>query len=462
VSELIVSCLMTIVVVGCNSLPKTSNIDPSSPNAQIYLAGGVGNLKTYTIDHTANTFVVTSYSFTGGANTGGTVNYSGTIGAGNLPPKLANGIYDLNITYYQGQTLGAPPLTGNWLIEMPGEAALTALETTNSTGTVTSFAPLAPTNSCPSYSSSQAFQFVTIPEKLSTKPAVTAGGWNPKLETAYGSVSVTTNGNNVQFANISQFILPSANGGTTQALINPAGSSTATGACSATFYGQAISYPPSSTVTNPGGSPPNPQSNPPSATIAISPSGFLLEDAGSPSGALGGAVPPYQNLLGAAYGAIGLPKPASALATSDVVAAQYQGILYGAASGSSGAINGSGFRLIGSFGYSDLTAAACAADLPAPSGTIIYGGEFASNNPSANAFGNCDLAIDLGTQDASNNGLYSSATVYVSANFPNNRQGSPYSFGAVAIAGQIKGKYAIFLIGADTTQPWGIYLLQSN
>jgi hypothetical protein len=37
-----------------------------------------------------------------------------------------------------------------------------------------------------------------------------------------------------------------------------------------------------------------------------------------------------------------------------------------------------------------------------------------------------------------------------------------YSFSAVAIAGQLNGKYALFLLGFDNTQPWAIYLLQSN
>jgi hypothetical protein len=32
----------------------------------------------------------------------------------------------------------------------------------------------------------------------------------------------------------------------------------------------------------------------------------------------------------------------------------------------------------------------------------------------------------------------------------------------VAIAGQLNGKYAIFVLGVDSTQPWAIYLMQSN
>jgi len=266
----------------------------------------------------------------------------------------------------------------------------------------------------------------------------------------------------VNFANIHQFTLPSANGGTAETPVNPA-PSTAAAACSQTFLGETISFPASVTVDNPGSE--GNQSNSPSATIAIGPTGFLVEDAGAPSGVPNSSLAPYENLLGAGYGAIGLPKPTSALSTSSVVGAQYQGILYGAASGSIGSISGPGFRLIGSFGYPNV-ATACPT-LPAPStGTIVYGGEFANNDPSANSYGNCDLAIDLGAQDGSNNGLYPAATVYVSNTFPYNGVGGAYSFPAVAVAGQISGKYAIFLIGMDTSgspsQPWGIYLLQSN
>jgi hypothetical protein len=454
-----VSGMITVCLAGCNSsLTNTGNSGQAQNPVQTYLTGAVGNLQTYAIDHTQNTFVVTSYNFIGGSSNGGTVQDSGNIS------QLASGIYDLDITYYDpGQMLilSAPPLTGSWLIEMPGEAGFTELEATNPFGTVTSFAPLAPTDSCPSISPSQTFQFVTIPKSLSTKSVLVPNAWNPQMETAYGSVTVATSGSNVQFGSISQFTLPSTNGGTPGAPTTQYASSV-TAACSPTFFGQTVSYPTSGTVVNPGSN--GSQADPPVATIAISPSGFLVEDAGSPSGP-SGSFPPYENLLGAAYGAIGLPEPASALTTSNVVAAQYQGILYGAASGSSASISSPGFRLIGSFGFSNLQASC--PTLPAPTtSTIIYGGEFANNDPSANTFGNCDLAIDLGTQDSSNNGLYSAATVWVSAAFPYNSTGATYSFPAVAIAGQINGKYAIFLIGVDTTgspaQPWGIYLLQSN
>jgi hypothetical protein len=81
----------------------------------------------------------------------------------------------------------------------------------------------------------------------------------------------------------------------------------------------------------------------------------------------------------------------------------------------------------------------------------------------AGGYGNCNVAIDLGAQTG--NGLYPNATVYVGQAFSANTVSQAISFPAVAIAGQINGKYAIFLIGSQNTfsQPgWGIYLLQSS
>jgi hypothetical protein len=100
----------------------------------------------------------------------------------------------------------------------------------------------------------------------------------------------------------------------------------------------------------------------------------------------------------------------------------------------------------------------------ASTGTLIYGGDYTNEDPSTSSsgYGNCDVAIDLGAQDSSNNGLYPQATVWIGAAYAGNTTGNTYSFLAVAIAGQINGKYAIFLLGFDNVQPWAIYLLQSN
>jgi hypothetical protein len=448
-SRLFLVGLVGTVLAGCSSTSTKSNpVQPTDPT-QTYLAAGVGALDTYLIDHTAKDFVATSYSASGG-----TIQASGSLS------QLSSGILDLNITYLPGYILSSPPLTGGWVVELPGQAGLSELETTSMYGTNTSFAPLVPTQSCPSLSSSQNFQFVTIPKNLSTQSVLTPSGWNPQLETAYGSVTIATTGTAVKFSNISQHLLPAAAGGAAGSPINPA-SASATATCSSTFFGQTISVPSSVTIINPGSQ----ESIPPSATIGIGSSGFLLEDAGSSQGVPNDSVPPYENVLGAGYGAIGLMKPSSPMTISTLTSAQYQGILYGAAGGSSSTVGNPGFRLIGSFGYPNLRTSCPTLPAP-PSPTILYGGEFANNDPSASSFGNCDLAIDLGSQDANNNGLFPAATVYVSSGFPKNGLGSAYSIPALAIAGQINGKNAIFLIGVDSigtpSQPWGIYLLQSN
>ena len=77
-----------------------------------------------------------------------------------------------------------------------------------------------------------------------------------------------------------------------------------------------------------------------------------------------------------------------------------------------------------------------------------------------------DIGIDLGQQSSSQAGLFPNATIYLSQEFTGNTTAGTYSFPATAIAGQLNGKYAVFVIGVDTTgtpnQAWGVYLFQSN
>jgi hypothetical protein len=99
-----------------------------------------------------------------------------------------------------------------------------------------------------------------------------------------------------------------------------------------------------------------------------------------------------------------------------------------------------------------------------PTATLIYGGDFPGDDPSSapDGYGNCDFAIDLGTQSSSNNGLFPNATVWVGSGYAGNTAGVTYSFPAVVIAGQIGAKYALFVLGVDSSQPWAIDLMQSN
>jgi hypothetical protein len=440
--------LMALCLAGCSSQTSSNQSAPSTTSPQTYVgltsSGASLAYDTYAIDHKAGTFVEDAY--------GDGVGYEQYVSTSGAFTALPNGILNIGVTFANGAlnamasygTTYNPPQTGNWAIEWPGQGGFAGLLGQ----TVT---PFATNQACPSSATPQTFRFVTFPF---------AGD---SAGTAYGSATIGGSTGSVSFNNIAQFNI---SGGPAN---NPSPAS-ATGACGPTVFGQTISVPNTEVLSGL-------DDQTPSATIAIAPSGFLVEGNGYTTQT---SPPTYENILGAGLGAVGLPQPSSALTTSSVVAAQYVAFIYSTGAATSNAIIVPPASLIGSFGYPNLQTA-CPA-LPAPqTATILYGGEFSNNNPAASAYGNCDFAIDLGTQDPKNNGLYPNATVYVGAAFPRtpsdpgfpNQSGGAYSFPAVAIAGQIDGKYAIFLIGLDTValhkvvnggvaQDWGIYLLQSN
>jgi hypothetical protein len=431
--------LAALWLAGCSSSSTSSSVvTPQSTQNSYFGPATSSNLSraTFAIDHTASTFAQFNYQSSAGNEQ--YVSNSGTF------TTLPNGVLNIGVTYGGGNgiqgTLYSPPQSGNWAVEWPGQAGLVGL-------LGQPFVPIVPNQACPSFPNAETFQFVALP---------LAGD---KTGTAYGSVSIATSGGTVNFSNIGQF---NVSGG---APANPSPASVS-GTCSPTVFGQTISMPNVATVTNPG----NGQTETPSATIAIGPSGFLVEDNGYTANPAA-----YQNTLGAGTGAMGLPMPSATVTTSALIAAQYAGFIYGTGAAGNNIKNLAAVPAssrIASFGYPNLQAA-CPAP-PAPqTATMLYGGEFAGNNPAANASGNCDFAIDFGTEDPKNNGLYPAATVWLGSAFPGNTTGKSYSFPAVAIVGQLQGKYAILLIGLDTvglqtvsqgqqSQDWGVYLLQSN
>jgi hypothetical protein len=312
--------------------------------------------------------------------------------------------------------------------------------------------PLVAASACPSLSTAQAWLFLTIPGGMTTNSSGNVGAWSPTTDTAYGSADISSSGSTVTFNNIKQYTLPSVGGtGTPSATAT----SPTTGVCGSTTLGYTTSVPGYGVVTDPIlGS-----SSQPSATVGINSTGLLVEDSGVlTSGTNAGT---YENVLGAGTGAIGLPKSSSALDVSALRSAQYLGFVRGAGVYSAGNITGWSSHLV-SFGFS-TTPSSCASVATSTS-TLLYGGDFTNDDPSTSSdgFGNCDLAIDLGTQDSANNGLFPNATVWLGANYAGNTTSNTYSFSAVAIAGKLNGKYALFLLGVDSTEPWTIYLLQSN
>jgi hypothetical protein len=295
----------------------------------------------------------------------------------------------------------------------------------------------------------QSYQFITIPDALITGVDVEST-WNPAVDTAYGSVDISSSGSTVKFANIKQFTLPSVGGSGAPAKPAP---SSVTGVCGPSSYGNTISIPGQVIVTDPGG---DGQTAPPQAIAGIGPTGLLVEDNGA-TGAPVTGLGIYQTALGAGTGAVGLPKPGSPLDPVALTGAQYLGFIYGA-----GFTTGApGSSPVWSSNAVSFVPSSCSAIVPG-SGTTIYGVDFTSDpSTPTSGSGNCDVAIDLGTQDPSNYGLYPNATVWFFSTYAANTMKKTYSFHAVAIAGQLQEKFAIFVVGVDSSQPREIYLMQS-
>jgi hypothetical protein len=454
---------LAMIIPGCSSgstnttKTTTATAQPAGPQTYMapYIVGETtpaDSVSAYTIDDTAQTFSNSTYYLgeaDGAYQEGARTYYAGTTAS------LARGLLGLGVEYSWNSTspiVYNPPQTGSWAFELPNQAgALIDIQGQP-------FAPLVPAVSCPDFTTPQTYQFITLPAAL-TKGKSRTYTWNPTRETAFGSVDVSGSGSTINFNNIQQYTLPASAGGAPGA---PASTVTSpqTGACSSTYYGNTTVVPANLTVTNPG---PN-SAAPPVAVVGIGPTGLLVES--NAANGESNASPFYENLLGAGTGAIGLPKPSSPVQSSALVGAQYLGFFYG-----SGNLSfNSWSTYVASFGYTTVPLG-CQA-VATQTSTMIYGGGFSGNNPgspgvqSGGGFGNCDIAIDLGTEDPNNNGLYPAATVYVGPFYAGNTLGANYNFQAVAIAGQLGGKYAIFLLGADTTgspnQAWGIYLFQSN
>jgi hypothetical protein len=466
---------LCLVAAGCSSVTTNNTPAPTgTASPQTYFAGAVSGaypgesisdseyLSTYTIDDSKDTFSQSIYTFGSGDQQGPQLDYSGESGT------LSRGWLNLGITYSNGQ-YGAsanagtgisynPPLANNYAFELPDQAG----GFVNLKGMP--FVPIVPAVACPAFKSATAYQFVALPAYNGADETGLNGGiqnWNPLTDTAYGQVSIASSGSTVTFSKISQFTVagtqvkdyPDIPG-------DPAAVTSIQGACSSTFYGNTISVPGQVIINNPGVG--ETIENP--AIVGIGPSGLLLENDGQTSNLVSNAqFAGYQPFLGSGTGALGLPQPSAQIGVSDLQQAQFVGTIYGGGSSRSNWTS-----LLASFGFPGAPSGCPAGTFQAP----MIGGDFPSNDPAqspantASGFGNCDVVIDLGKQDSANNGLFPQATVYLGANFAGNTSGATYSFPATAIAGQLNGKYAVFLVGMDTVgtpnQAWGIYLFQSN
>jgi hypothetical protein len=445
------ACLLALAMAGCGGSVLQSNTGSSeTTEVQKYMSVPVSDdtnsLKTYTIDDGKSTFSQWTYNLSG-TQEGPQLNYSGTF------TTLDRGLRALDVIYSYGSSTN----TVGWAIELDNQAG----GLLDLSGSGRPFTPLVAANNCPSYSTAKTFQFVTIPA------ALTAGSdgsytWNSQYDTAYGNVDISGSGTAIAFNNIKQFNAAGAQLTSYQALATtPSAISSATGSCSQTFYGNnTVSIPGYITITDPGAN----ETVSPSALVGVGSTGLLVESNGDGADS---TTMEFQPFLGAGTGAIGLPQPSSALDTSALTDAQYLGFIY--SGGTYGAVrNTATSSTVASFGYSSVPSTC--ASIATQTSTMIYGGDFPNNDPSSSTvqsnggYGNCDVAVDLGKQDSSHYGRFSAATVYLGSSYSANTTGKRYSFPATAIAGQLNGKYAIFLIAVDATtnQAWGIYLLQSN
>ncbi len=424
--------LAVLCASACNStssLYKTTAVPPvlttAGPLNSYVGAEGSGDVWQITINHTTNSFRAIDYS-----------QEAGTSGS----PLTLNGEFAFDggfLDFSQTNTGSSPAFEpAGFTLEIPGRVAFFRPDTaTDLNGNPAAAQPVAAVpGSCLSFIMGVNFQFVTMPNVI--QQGTNSVVWNAASDTAYGSFQVSTNGTTWYFFNLSQFTLA-------QAPSQPS-ASFSPGLCAPAIMGTVVSIPSNSSVST-------------TDTLVVGPSGFFILNQG-----------PGQS------SAVGLLQPTSPLNTSSLVSVPYLGFVSEPSipfPSCSAPCTPSAPPPNPIAGFGPCPATSC---LP---GTSLQGGDF----PLANAMDstsddptqpvNANIIINLGPQNATSNGLYNSATVTIPD--PNsvctgsaegqNSQGSPIcTFPAVAVAGQLEDKYAIFLIAQDIVNqsPMSIYLFQ--
>jgi len=471
---LLTALLASIMLLsgGCGQTAKPV-VSPAAGQVATYF-GGPFNVtgssvfqNAATFDHSANQIAVSGHVITNASGTPIQVPVNVIDGTFTSADTGFLAITETLATISGSPSAQNPPITGAWAVEIPGAGALANFLTLHTTGPI-SAAPIAmaQNTACPNFTNPSPFLYVPVPNA-----ALTTGSAD------YGIVQISSQGSAVTFAAEPFLVGP-----------NPQATSTVTGGCSQTVLGAVTAYP----LNTYGTSGPLPE------LISIGSSGLLVSnfDPGlGGSGAFGGGT-----------GVIGVAEPAFALDVNSVISAKYNGFTF---SPSNPVKQNNGYDitvLASAFGNHAASSQACStlqaslaansgpgAKVPVlPSSSTIYGGEFLTVSPTgsvndptgASGSENCDVAIDLGTQDASNNGLFPNATVFIASNFPPFSASHPWtcgsaacavSFPAAAIVGQVQGHYVIFVTassgstppaqlpdGAGNPQPQhvGIYLFQ--
>jgi hypothetical protein len=461
---------------GCGETAKPAAASSSSSSVSSYFGGpfavaGTSLARsTSTFDHSANQIGVSSFVSTGTAQVPTATMNGSFITAGTGFLKITEDFATTSSGVIGAQN---PPLTGAWAVEIPGAGALANLlrvnsSTPGSASVAAAPAAFADNTTCPNFvNGAAAFWYVTVPN---------ASNVNDTAD--YGGVNITTQGSAVSFHAQPFLVGP---------IQQPA--SVVTGGCSNTPLGALTAYPLNSFGT---------ASN--LELISIGSSGLLVSSFSAQGSSSPGA-------FGGGTGVLGVAVPSGPVDVGAVTGAQYNGFIYAPINGVHQSYDIT--VLASAFGDNAGTSQACSTlqsslavnngngsgRVPVlPSPNSLYGGEFltttssgAVNDPTgASSSENCDVVIDLGTQDPANNGVFPNATIFIGSNYPPYSASNPWvcaggtsacavSFPATAIVGNVQNKHVIFVaasagsspparlpdsLGSAVAQPVGIYLFQ--
>jgi hypothetical protein len=385
---------------------------PTPAAANTYIGSQSPGLWSLGLDDSKNTFSYQPLTYPPSPNTP----VSGLF-------QQSNGF--LNFGQSNGGSLGyALEVQGRTAVFRPGDSTIAPVVSV-------------PQTSCYPITGRLRFQFIAM--QAGPYPSSPSGGEGSYTGSLlyYGSfvASTSSDGSSWQFGNLQGGSIPVAGEGS-GLVVGVSGPASFAGSCKSS-NGQASIAISGTTVFNGLWAPSNQYTpNPPSNTVTmleVGPSGFFSLDQSVPSATTptGGAV-------------IGVVEPSSPLSTSDVAAGNYLGFLYEPEnSGAVPVVPG-------------ITAPVAFA--PGPSNSLIGGG---FPNDDVTQVPGTDMTINLGTQDSTLNGLYTSASITVLDPFQNcanytgsgtpgepgiNAQGYiTCTFPAVAVVGNPEGKYAIFV-----------------
>lgn len=410
----------SLFLAGCGGGASSSLSSSTSIGDTVYTYQGVSNVTPQSFGETPPfwTFVL--------GQTESSFRYNGpTYGSAT---SVVSGNYSVDNGYLALTSQGQPLAAQGFALTVPSEAALLRPGSSSIPPVIT-----AGMTSCPVIENSETFLFVALP----------GAAWYGSSTAAYGSVQASTDstGTNWSFSNQTQSLLAGSGS-------PPSYPASFTATCGQGFNGYSVGV--LGTTTWPTFSP----------EIAVSPNGFFTETAtgAETSNANGGTNYAQQPF-------VGVVAPSSALSTTSLAAAQYLGLMY------------ESFPANGGYSQTLTTQIVSFGTVVAGSGSTLTGGVFPNDDPSQTPAAN--ITVNFGSQSATQNGLYNGVTVTIPdtssiAGTCANNGGTPgtgangsltCSFDAVAVAGNPKNNFAIFLIGQDPTRsnaPFGLYLYQQQ